>query len=354
MFGVDRRAAKYTFTVALVLLLLYAVFIIRGTLFVLTVSLLFAYLLYPLVDFVNRYMPSRSRTPALALVYLILVGILVTLGITIGSRAAEEASALSERAPALIDQMRQAPPATFTPDRLQSLRETVFGAVHNYVYKHNNEIVSFLPGLSLQILKASRNLIYLVIVPIISFFILKDGRLIRDDLLSLINPGPSRVLADEILFDLHTLLLQFMRALFTLCAITLVTFAIVLNTMGVPYAILLASVAFPLEFIPMIGPLFAAIAIISVTIFSGYPHLIWVVVFLGVYRLVQDYVISPRLMSAGIRLHPLLVIIGVFAGEEMAGVRGAFLSVPVIALLRVLYHRIRISRVSATTVIPAA
>jgi predicted PurR-regulated permease PerM len=344
MFGVDRRAARYTFTAALVLLLLYCVFVIRGTLFVFTVSLLFAYLLYPLVDLLNRYMPSRSRTPALAVVYLILVAVLVTLGITIGSQAADEAANLSEQAPALIEKMRQAPPAPSGPRELQSLRDTVFDAVHNYVYKHGNEIVSFVPKISLEVLKASRGLIYLIIVPILSFFILKDGRALRDDLLDTVDPGPARTLIEGILLDIHTLLLQFMRALFSLCAVTLVTFSIVLSMLGVPYAILLACVAFPLEFIPMIGPLFAAVVILAVSVFTDYPHILWVLLFLAGFRLIQDYVISPRLMSRGIELHPLLVILGVFAGEEMAGIRGAFLSVPVIALIRAIVHRLLITR----------
>jgi predicted PurR-regulated permease PerM len=54
--------------------------------------------------------------------------------------------------------------------------------------------------------------------------------------------------------------------------------------------------------------------------------------------------ISPHLMSAGMELHPLLVIFGVFAGEQMAGVPGAFLSVPVMAVLRMLYQRLERGR----------
>jgi predicted PurR-regulated permease PerM len=74
--------------------------------------------------------------------------------------------------------------------------------------------------------------------------------------------------------------------------------------------------------------------------FSGYPHLLWVIIFLGVYRLFQDYVLSPRLMSAGMELHPLLIMFGVFAGGEIGGIPGTFLSVPVLAMARILYRRL--------------
>src|SRR4029077_6014362 len=95
-----------------------------------------------------------------------------------------------------------------------------------------------------------------------------------------------------------------------------------------------------LEFIPMIGPLAAAVAIVVVSLVSGYPHLLLILIFMGVYRLFQDYVLSPRLMSKGMELHPLLVMFGVFAGGEIGGVAGTFVSLPVLAIVRILYKRL--------------
>jgi predicted PurR-regulated permease PerM len=57
--------------------------------------------------------------------------------------------------------------------------------------------------------------------------------------------------------------------------------------------------------------------------------------------MLQDYVVSPHLMGRGVELHPLLVLFGVFAGAEVAGIAGTFLSVPVLALFRILYLRLR-------------
>jgi predicted PurR-regulated permease PerM len=131
-----------------------------------------------------------------------------------------------------------------------------------------------------------------------------------------------------------------MRALTILSLFTLTFFSFYLSVTRVPYALLLAAIAGMLEFIPMIGPLTAATAIVVVSLFSGYPHVLWILIFMGVYRLFQDYVLSPRLMSEGMELHPLLVMFGVFAGGEIGGVAGTFLSVPVLALARILYTRL--------------
>jgi predicted PurR-regulated permease PerM len=70
-------------------------------------------------------------------------------------------------------------------------------------------------------------------------------------------------------------------------------------------------------------------------------------IFLGVYRLFQDYVLSPRLLSEGMELHPLLVMFGVFAGAELGGVPGSFLSVPILALVRIIYLRLEKAHRSA-------
>ncbi len=65
----------------------------------------------------------------------------------------------------------------------------------------------------------------------------------------------------------------------------------------------------------MIGPLTASIVILVVAGFSSYPHGWALAAFLGAYRIFQDYVLSPHLMSSGMELHPLLVVFGVFAGS---------------------------------------
>ena len=63
-----------------------------------------------------------------------------------------------------------------------------------------------------------------------------------------------------------------------------------------------------------------------------------VLLFLGVLRIVQDYVIYPRVIGRGIHLHPLAVILAILCGAELAGVAGIFLAIPPIAILTVSYR----------------
>jgi predicted PurR-regulated permease PerM len=123
-----------------------------------------------------------------------------------------------------------------------------------------------------------------------------------------------------------------------LSVLAMVVVTVVLSIMKVPYAVALGPAAGALEFIPVVGPVVGGAVILGVAFLAGYQHLLWLFLFLLVWRGIQDYVSSPRIMSGTLELHPLAVLFGVLAGGEVAGVIGVFLSVPVLATLRILWH----------------
>ena len=344
MLGIDPRAARATWTVILVALLCLVVYSIRHTLFLFIVALLFAYLLLPIVDFIDRVLPMRgSRTPALAIVYVLLVAGLIFAGIEIGSRVAEQAKTLAQK---VSDYLKPEQVQNLSlPQPLKPMGERILSALHSEVQQHYQQILETLPETALKAVGAAANVVVIVVVPILSFFFLKDGRALQRYVVAQVDDGVNRGVLREIAADLNLLLAGYMRALVLLGLSAAVSYGVFFTIIGVPYAVLLAVIAFPLEFIPMIGPLVSTGIILLVAAISPFHHMLILVGFLAIYRIIQDYVISPHLMSAGMELHPLLVIFGVFAGEQMAGVAGAFLSVPVMAILRMLYYRLERARV---------
>src|ERR1700730_6793840 len=103
MLGIDPRAARAAWTVFLLGLLIAAAYAVRETLVVFMAALLFSYMLSPLVGLIERFTP-RNVSPriALAIVYLLLVGAIVALSITLGSQLVEEANTLAEKLPNLM------------------------------------------------------------------------------------------------------------------------------------------------------------------------------------------------------------------------------------------------------------
>ncbi len=342
MLGFEPKAARYTWTAAVVLLLIVLVYLLRSTLFVFTLALLFAYLLSPLVNLLDRALPmKRTRTLALALSYAIFVAVAVIVLMQVGSRVVVQAQTLSKKLPDMMSKWEE--PAPQVPSGVNTVKSQVVKAVREELYKRTNDILGALPNASLKFLAVAGDVIFVVIVPVLAFFFLKDGDVIRGHVLSMVDAGPRRALVDSLMDDVHLLLAHYMRALMLLSLCTFAAYSIFFTIVGMPFGILLAVVAMFLEFIPTIGPLAAAVGILLVTAVSG-AHFLTVLIFIVAFRMLQDYVISTHLMGQGVELHPLLVLFGVFGGAEVAGVAGSFLSVPVLALARVLYLRVRRAR----------
>ena len=340
----DYRVARYTWTVVVVILGLILVYLLRRTLFIFILALLFAYLLSPLVNFLDRFLPGRTRTPALAMAYIIFVGGVVFFGSQIGTHVAEQASAFAKYFPETLSKWEK--PGPQTSPELNSLKAQFVEKVRQQIGSSSSTIIAALPSAGLKFVTVAGDLLYAVIIPILAFFFLKDGRAIRDHILDMVDRGPRRVLLDDLMADIHLLLAHYMRALVVLSVAAFSAYSLAFSIMGVPYAVLLAAIGGMLEFIPMLGPLTAALLIVTVGAVAG-ADILAIIIFLLAYRVFQDYILSPHLMGQGVELHPLLILFGVFAGAEIAGIAGTFLSVPILALARIIYIRIRKARLAA-------
>jgi predicted PurR-regulated permease PerM len=332
MLGIDRRAASVTWTVALVVLLIWLLYQVRSTLFLFVLALLFAHLLAPVVNLIDRILPGkrRWRQAGLVLSYILLIAAFAGAAAAIGTKVVEQATAL-----------QSSPLAQRLPDLVSSwIQRIPIEQLRSEVIQRSGELVSSLPKAAIQFLSVASDLLYIVFVPILAFFFLKDGPIMRQQILELAEAGPQRDLLNEILTDAHFLLAKYIRALVALSLASFVALAAVFAILRVPYGILLAVLAGMLEFIPTVGPLTAAVVILIVAGVSGAPVLV-IAGFLVVFRMFQDYVLSPHLMSQGMELSPLLVLFGVYAGLEVAGIPGAFLSVPALALGRIVFRRLR-------------
>jgi predicted PurR-regulated permease PerM len=298
----------------------------------------------PLVGWVERYTPTKmSFTLALALVYLVLIGLIVVLALTVGTRIAFEANSLATRLPDLLknrDWIQSIP----LPSVLEPVRAKIVEMLQDELSSGGKDIMPYLRNFGGQLLSGVRYIAYVVVAPILAFFFLKDGQRMRQDIVESLAEGPQRAMVDGILTDINKLLGEYIRALVLLSACSFAASSIFLGITGAPYAVLLAGVAALLEFLPVVGPITAAIVIMLVTGLSGYQHLPAYAIFWIVYRLIQDYGIAPFLMSAGVELNPALVLFGLLAGDQIAGVIGMFFSVPVIAMLRVIYVRLKRTR----------
>ncbi len=325
-------------TVLLFALGLGFLYVARQTLIAFLFAIFFAYLMSPLVSNLEKLLHGRAR--AIAVIYVLLLGLVVVFFVSMGPRIGRESARLGQSLPAL-GQLSSGQIAEQLGQQ-HGWNSRFVDLVRDYLASHSNEIAKLAQSVGLRVADVAKQAWLLVVVPLLSIFFLKDGRSFSEVLLTLVQSRPQRELLQGVLSDLNQMLAHFIRAQLTLAALTLVMYSAVLAMMRMPYAVVLGTLGGLLEFIPVVGPLTAALVIISVALLISFPHWLALVIFLGLWRLIQDYVTSPRIMGHSMELHPLAAIFGVMAGGEVAGILGIFLSIPVMASLRIVFRRWRL------------
>jgi predicted PurR-regulated permease PerM len=331
MLAIDQRTLRIVWTVFLFGLLIFLIYQISETLLVFAAAIFFAYMLSPVVALIERFMPKR-RALALGIVYILLVGALVGLGFALIPQLISEATSLLTRLPGLLTTGNVA--KIPMPSWAEGYRTQVMEALTREAASLQASAVPFIQRTGTQILSGVGSLLPIILVPILAFFFLKDARDIRSAVLDTFD-RPQRGTVESIMKDVHEVLRSYIRALVILAAASFAAWTIFLNFMGEPYGLLLAGLAGVLEFIPVIGPTGALAIILIVTGIAGAGGLIWILIFWALYRVFQDYVLNPFLMSSGVELHPLLVLFGVLAGAKIGGIAGIFFSVPLLAILKI-------------------
>jgi predicted PurR-regulated permease PerM len=129
-----------------------------------------------------------------------------------------------------------------------------------------------------------------------------------------------------------------MRAKVILGGLSFLFYSMVMLLLNFPHAIALGLLGGFLEFIPVAGWMISAAVIISVGVLT-HSHWMWMAVLLGIWRLIQDYYSSPRVMGHQLEIHPLLAIFAVMVGWEIGGLAGIYLLVPLFAVIRAIWHR---------------
>jgi predicted PurR-regulated permease PerM len=325
--------------------LLWIIYKLTAVILLVVLSIFFAYLVAPLVDLVQR--PIRvgkrermvPRGLAIAIVYVVLF---VGIGLAIYFLAPQLGSQFPEFKKQATEYYKT---ITNTSDRLNqyfkqhrmpegvvdTLNKTTLnliargGELASAAFERMLGLIIFIP--------------WLVLIPILSFFFLKDADSFRRSVLAMLPRGRLRWRGDEFFQDINSTLAAYIRAQLTACVLVGVICSIAFYLIGLPSPLVLGLIAGFCEFIPLVGPLTVAIlALVLALLHSGFGMAFVVLLFLGVLRIVEDYVIYPRIIGTGIHLHPLAVILAILAGAEIAGIAGIFLAIPVIAVLTVMYR----------------
>ena len=335
---IDPRTARVLITVLAFILVLGFLYLAHYTLVAFLFAVFFAYLVDPAVSRVEKW--TKSRGWAIAAIYLLLLVLLITFFFFVGPQIAHQTETLTQSLPKLLENVSSGNIAKQIGHE-RGWDEATSTRVQEFLYNHRSTLLNIAQAVGIRVAQVARQAWLIIVVPILAAFFLKDGRGFSEVLLSFLHAKAQREFLQGVLDDLNQMLAQFIRAQLTLAACSFVAYMAFLGPMQVQYWLVLSSAGGAMEFIPVVGPLLAAAVIMAVALLTG-QHWLMLLIFLAVWRLIQDYVVSPRIMGRSLELHPLGAIFGVLAGAEIAGVLGVYLSIPIMASLRIVWRRWRL------------
>lgn len=338
----DERTASVLSTIVIFLVCAAFLYGARKILVVFLFAIFFAYLLYPLVNLVQQKssLSRGSRDRAIIQVYAVLLICLVAIGFGIGPHVAFEGRKLAASMPELIGKLNSGQIVwTIGGKRGWSYETEV--RIQQFLASHRDSMIAWVTDIGSRATEILRNAIWLVLIPILAIFFLRDGRDLAEQVIEYADRTRQRAFLRGLIDDMNEMLAGYIRAQLLLAGLSLIVYTGMLLLMRVPYAAILGVVGGIAEFIPVVGPLVAIVSIVGVSFLSNYPHVLLVVIFLGAWRLIQDYYNSPRIMGGKLELHPLAALFAILTGGEIGGVIGVFLSIPIMATLRIVWKRWR-------------
>ena len=334
----------------------------------LAVAGVLAYLLDPVVDWIEKRGVPRTR--AILLVFFVAAGLLLAVLASIVPRVVVETKQLTDKVPeytqrlqSWMRQMQEHPPAIvkqFLPFLLpkpapaetspggatviSSDSKPAFESVPGILASALPEVSKWLREQFSKVLSLFGIFAGLALIPVYAFYFLMEKRGITDNWTSYLPLRDSH-LKDELAFALNSVndqLIAFFRGqvLVAMCDAVLYTAGFL--AIGLNYAFLLGFVAVFLTMIPFIGAfvVVSSALVLSFVQFGDWLHPALVLLVFGVVQGLEGFVIQPKIMGDRMRLHPLAIIIAVMAGTTLlGGLLGGILAIPLAAALRVLMFR---------------
>ena len=337
MFSLDDRTGNVVTTVALFLLTAAILYAARGAFFILLLSLFFAYLIEPAVALVQEGSPlfRKNRTSAIAQVYVIGTLVLGGLGYQFGPRLAAQARSLNTTVQELLERLSSGG-AVAGAGVGHSLTAAQQLWIRDQLARHQDVIARLFERGATSVAYVAASSIWLFAIPILAIFILQDGRRIAEKLIEVTKSQGNESRVERILRHIDRMLAKYIRAQLALAGLSFVFYSISMLVLGFPDAIALGLLGGALEFLPAVGWIISAGVILTLG-FLTHAHWIWMAGLLIVWRLVQDYVNSPRIMGGSLELQPLTVVFALMVGGQVGGIAGVYLAVPTVAVLRIVW-----------------
>jgi predicted PurR-regulated permease PerM len=309
---------------------LWALAKIWQVLLIITIALILAGTLSPLVDWLEKH--GAKRVIALLTVLILLLFVVIGFGFLVIPAMVDEGRQVIKDAPHL--QQRAADYAARIPalaGRADAIRNAQPG-----------QFLAPLGGSALSYAQSAFEFVtYLVTTIALAFYLIADRERVRGFLYALI-PRPYHIRTARLMLALQTIVGGYMRGQALTSGLIGGFTYVLLLILHVPNALILAILAAFTDLIPYIGPVLATAAPVLFALSKGVPVALIVLVALVLYEELESRLIIPRVYGKTLRLSPVAVTIALLMGGKLFGIVGALLALPIAAAIRATVEELRI------------
>ena len=338
------RTLDYSWKILLSLLLIILIFghVINfiesiGEIFLIIVgAIFFAYLIYPVIRWLNRRLPLIV---SILIVYALLAAIVVASLMYLIPTISAEAGSLVRSWPSIQTKLAayvRDPNNPVFARAPAAMREQIAVLPHTFaVWLQKNGAEAFSNAINV-VIGTVAFVGACIIVPVLGAYLLNDSEMIKRFFIGFI-PRRNREATLELLEELEQVIGGFIRGQLLVGITVGILIAVGLMLVGEPYAILIGAVAGLLDFIPYIGPAIAAVPAVTIGLVAGgVPLALKAIVVFILANQAEGHLIAPNIVSRTIKLSPSAVVVAILIGAKLYGIPGMFIAVPVAASIRVL------------------
>ena len=333
----DRRTMNVLLTILLFAVVVAIVYVARSVIVIFAFSILLAYLINPIVKFLQRHSLffKNLRGPHVAEAYLALLLFIALIAHVLAPGYLGHIGRLIQQVPAWTERLSSGEIAADVGNKY-GWKDTQTVRVRTFLMQHRSTIQNVMEATE-RFAAAAMGAV--VVIPILAIFFLSDGENLANQVIHLVSTKDNYAMVRSLADELNVMLRHYIRAKVILGGLSLGYASIAMLILGFPHALTLGVLAGILEFIPIAGWIITATTIITFGILS-HCQWIWMAVLLGVWRMLIDYWIAPRVLGHELEIHPLLAIFTLMVGGAIGGLVGVYLSLPVVAALRVIWRRL--------------
>jgi predicted PurR-regulated permease PerM len=325
-----RRAPGITpLSLFLVLLVAYLLIKVQLVLILVVLALLFATIIERPVNQLERRRIPRGLS--ILAVYIAIIGTLTLAGILLAPSIGREADRFRDEAPVQLTDMRNEWRTSSSPI-LRGAGVEALGRAIELIEKPTAPPEEYAVGIATGI---GGGIIGLITVFVMAFYYLMEKAFLRRVVLEQLQPS-MRTRVDRTWDRVEAQVGRWMRGQLTLCLIIGLLSTIGYGVMGVRFWPLLGLFAGITEAIPILGPWLGGIPAFVIALTDSWQKALLVALFVVALQTTENWVLVPRVMRGAVGLTPLTVLVAILAGTAFMNVIGAFLAIPIAAVVQVL------------------